>query len=127
MEQNSLQSPRHQTVKQVLRIGGPILLLAGLLFLLIGMVSFFLALGSFGAPRYFWCSFVGIPLVFVGSVMCKFGYLGEFVRYVSAESAPVAKDTINYLGQETQPGVKAVAKAITEGLLEAQREDRPNS
>jgi hypothetical protein len=63
-----------------------------------------------------------MPLLFVGLVMCQFGYLGAFYRYVASESAPVAKDVANYMGENVQPGVKSVAKAITEGVIEAQRE-----
>jgi len=56
--------------------------------------------------------------------MCMFGYLGAFQRYVAGESAPVAKDVVNYMGENVQPGVKAVAKAITEGIIEAQKEEQ---
>lgn len=38
------------------------------------------------------------------------------------ESALVAKDVVNYMGENIQPGVKAVAKAVTEGIIEAQEE-----
>ena len=122
MSENLLQSARHQSVRKVLRVGGPAVALLGLLFLLIGMISFFSSFGSFAPPRFFWCAFVGMPLLFVGGVMCKFGYLGDIARYIASESAPVAKDTINYLGEETQPGVKSFTKAITEGVLEAKAE-----
>ena len=37
------------------------------------------------------------------------------------ESAPVAKDVVNYMGENTQPGVKAVAKAVTVGIIEGQK------
>jgi len=119
MSENLLQSARHQSVRKVLRVGGPAVALLGLLFLLIGMISFFSSFDSFASPRFFWCAFVGMPLLFVGGVMCKFGYLGDIARYIASESAPVAKDTINYLGEETQPGVRSFTRAITEGVLEA--------
>ncbi len=127
MDENRLKSPRHEAIRTVLRTGGPLVVLIGALFLLIGMVSFFAAFGSFETPRLFWCAFVGIPLLAVGGRMCQFGYMGDVARYLAAEAAPVAKDAVNYLGEETQPGVKAVAKAITEGVLEAQQGDSTNS
>jgi len=108
----------------VLRVGGPIVVVVELLLLLIGLISFFSAFGSFGAPRYFWCAFVGLPLLFVSGVMWKFGYLGDVARCIAAEAAPVARVAVNYMGENTQPGVKAVAKAITEGVLEAREEQR---
>jgi hypothetical protein len=92
--------------------------------MIVGFGSFFASFGSFEPPRYFWCVFVGMPLLFIGIVGCMFGYLGAFQRYVAGESAPVAKDAVNYMGENVQPGVKAVAKAVTEGVIEAQQERR---
>jgi hypothetical protein len=127
MDKSRLKSPQHETIRTALRVGGPLVAAVGLLFLLIGTVSFFSAFGSFGPPRYFWCALVGLPLLAVGVGMCKFGYLGDVARYIAAEAAPVANDTTNYLGDGVQPGVKAAAKAITEGVLEAQREHQADS
>ena len=56
--------------------------------------------------------------------MCMFGYVGGFHRYVAGESAPVAKDVVNYMGENVPPGVKAMAKAVTEGIIEAQKEQQ---
>jgi hypothetical protein len=128
MHDDQLKSPHHNSIRIVLRVGGPIVLLVGLLFVAIAMISIFSSAGSFdGPPRFFWCGFVGLPLMFVGGVMCQFGYLADVARFMSAEASPVAKDTANYLGEGIQPGAKAVAKAITEGVLEAQRNDRTES
>jgi hypothetical protein len=125
MNDNKLQSPEHQRIRTFLRVGGPIVALIGLIFVTVGIGSFFASFGSFESPRYFWCAFVGMPLLFVGLVMCKFGYLGAIYRYVAGETAPVAKDAVNYLGEGIQPGVKSVAKAVTEGIIEAQKEQKP--
>jgi hypothetical protein len=37
----------------------------------------------------------------------------------------VAKDVVNYMGENVQPGIKAVAKAVAEGVIEAQKEQPP--
>ena len=124
MNEDKLQSPHHSGIRDVLRIGGPLIAGIGLLFMIVGFGSFFASFGSFEPPRYFWCAFVGMPLLFVGTAMCTYGYLGAFYRYVAGESAPVAKDVVNYMGENVQPGVKAVTKAATEGVIEAQREQR---
>ena len=124
MNEDKLQSPHHSGIRDVLRIGGPLIAGIGLLFMIVGFGSFFASFGSFEPPRYFWCAFVGMPLLFVGTAMCMYGYLGAFYRYVAGESAPVAKDVVNYMGENVQPGVKAVTKAATEGVIEAQREQR---
>jgi hypothetical protein len=124
MNDNKLQSPQHSNIRTVLRVGGPAIAVVGLLFLMVGVGSFFSSFGTLEPPRYFWCAFVGMPLLFVGLVMCTFGYLGAVYRYVAGEGAPVAKDVVNYMGENIQPGVKSVAKAVTEGIIEAQKEQQ---
>jgi hypothetical protein len=121
MTQDRTKSEHHDTIRLFLRIAGPIVLSIGLIFLIIGLGSFFAAFGSFEPPRYFWCAFVGMPLIVVGMGLCKLGYLGLIYRYIAAETTPVARDTINDLGEGIGPGVKAVTKAMAEGFDEARR------
>ncbi|MBI2948490.1 MAG: hypothetical protein HYY23_12670 [Verrucomicrobia bacterium] len=116
---NNIQSSKHTAVRSFLRIAGPIVALVGLSFLAVGMTSFFSSFGSFEPPRFFWCGFVGMPLLFVGVVLCKFGYFGAVARYIAAEAAPVAKDTVNYMAEGTKDAVKTVARAVAEGVQEA--------
>lgn len=124
MNESELQSTGHRSARTILRVGGPALLGIGVLFEIVGMVSFFSAMGSFEPPRYFWCGFVGMPLMFIGTIMTMFGYFGAVQRYVAGESAPVAKDVVNYMGENTQSGVRAFTKAATEGFLEANDDGR---
>jgi hypothetical protein len=127
MNEQQLQSPQHASVRLFLRVSGPVIAGVGLMLVIIGMVSFFSHFGTFDfePPRYFWCAFVGLPLLFFGFVVCHFGYMGSILRYMMGETAPVAKDAANYLGENIQPGVKAVAQAVTEGIIEAQRGSHP--
>jgi len=118
MNEDKLQIPQQSGIRRTLRRAGLAVLTLGGLMTLIGAGSFFASLGSFGPPRFFWCAFVGMPLLFVGGVMTVFGFLGAFQRYVAGESAPVAKDVVNYMGENIQPGVKSIAKAVTEGIKE---------
>jgi hypothetical protein len=83
---------------------------------IIGFGSLLSSFGSNELPRYFWCAFVGMPLLFVGAAMSIFGFLGSVSLYVSREAAPVQKDTFNYLAEGTQVGVRTVATALGEGL-----------
>ncbi len=108
--------PQHQK-KQILlrRIGLPLIALGGLL-ILIGIGNFFMSFGSFGPPRYFWCAFLGMPILFVGIVLTSYGYMGAVARYAAGESAPVAKDTLNYMVEGTQDSIKTVATAVGSGL-----------
>lgn len=123
MNEDRLLSSKHANIRTGLRIAGPTFLLIGLIFTLIGFVSFFSTFGTFdGPPRYFWCAFLGLPLMFVGTALSMFGFIGAFYRYTAGEAAPVAKDVVNYMGENTRPGIKNIAKAATEGFLEAHKE-----
>jgi RNA polymerase subunit RPABC4/transcription elongation factor Spt4 len=106
----------HTGLRNVFRILGPVIAVTGLIFIVVGLVSFFSAFGGFEPPRYFWCAFIGMPTLFVGLLLCKLGYMGKVARYVAGEIAPVGKDTINYMAKGTREGVKTVAQAIGEGL-----------
>jgi hypothetical protein len=75
--------PRHSGTRAVLQVLGPALTLLGLVLIIIAMVSFFSSFGTFGAHRYFWCFFAGIPLLFVGLVMSQYGYFGSIFRYIA--------------------------------------------
>lgn len=125
MHESDLKSPHHDAVRTVLRIGGPLVALAGLAFTIVGIGSFFASFGTFEPPRNFWCAFIGLPLLAAGILMCKFGYLGAIARYLASETAPVGKDTINYIGEGIQPGVKAMSKAVTEGVVEGLKTEDP--
>jgi protein-S-isoprenylcysteine O-methyltransferase Ste14 len=124
---SKLQTPKHDRTRRLLRLAGPIIALAGLIFLIIGVASFFSAFGGGGSPRLFWCCFVGLPLLFVGSVLCMFGFLGAVARYTAAEQVPVATDAINDLAEGTQGAVKTVARAVVEGAVEGIDEARKKS
>jgi RNA polymerase subunit RPABC4/transcription elongation factor Spt4 len=110
--------PGHNAVRNTLRIVGPVISLIGLIFMIVGIADFFRAFGSFGPPKLFWCAFVGMPLLFVGLVLSSYGYMGKVSRYVAEETAPVGKDTFNYLADGTREGIKTVAGAIGQGLRE---------
>jgi len=108
--------PRHTETRSALRVIGPCVLAAGLVFTLIGFGSFFASFGSFQPPQYFWCAFVGLPLMAVGGAITRFAYLGAVTRYMADEIAPVGKDVINYMADGTKGAVRDLASAVGEGL-----------
>jgi hypothetical protein len=120
-----LQTPKHKRTRSFLRLAGPLVAGVGLVFLIIGMASFFSVFGGNGSPRLFWCCFVGMPLLFAGGVMCMFGFIGAVSRYTAAEQVPVATEAINDLADGTQAAVKTVARSVAEGVREAQAERKP--
>jgi len=117
-----VNNPGHRNqsnVRNALRIVGPTILVIGVGFVAVGLISFFSAFNSFDSPRYAWCSFVGMPLIFVGAVMSQFGYMGAVGRYVAGEVAPVAKDTVNYMAVESKEAIRHVSEAIGAGLSQS--------
>lgn len=60
-------NPGHSAVRLVLRTAGPLVAAIGLVLVVVGMVSFFAAFGTFEPPRYVWTLFLGIPMLFVGT------------------------------------------------------------
>jgi hypothetical protein len=111
-----LVHPRHSTHRGGLRALGVLLTGLGGILTVIGMVSFFSAFGGRGAPQLFWCAFLGLPLMGVGTVLLKLGYLGSVARYVASETAPVAADTLDYVARASTDGLREVAGAIGAGL-----------
>ena len=108
-------NPNHKQQNNALKTIGPIVLVIGLVFMAIGMISFFTAFGSFGSPRLFWCAFLGMPITAVGVGMTRFAYMGKIARYTAGELAPVVKDTFNYVAKGTQEGVADMAEAVVDG------------
>jgi ribosomal protein L40E len=121
MKQRMEIDPRHQQIRNVLRIVGPGVLVAGLILTGIGLLSFFSSFGSFGPPRDFWCAFLGLPLMAVGAALTQFAYLGAIARYSSGEVAPVGKDTFNYMAEGTSEAVRTMAHAVGQGLSSGAR------
>ena len=118
MNEERMIDPGHDDVRKVLRVVGPAVAGVGLVFLVVGMVSFFSAFGTFEPPRLFWCMFVGIPLLGVGLGITKFAFLGSIFRYVMGETAPVAKDTFNEMARGTAPAARDFARDVSRGIAE---------
>lgn len=114
----SQMNSAHQETKAVLKIIGPCVAIMGLILALIGFGSFFTSFGSFEPPRFFWCAFLGMPLLAVGGVISKFAFMGQVARYMANEIAPVGKDTFNYMADGTKDAVRDLASAVGDGLRE---------
>lgn len=106
----------HAGKRNALRVVGPIVLLVGIGFTGTCFLSFFLSFGSMEMPKYFWCGFVGVPLVGIGSMICKFAFLGAVARYAANEVAPVGADVVNYMADGTKGAIQDVAAAVGEGF-----------
>src|SRR5262249_17732681 len=124
MSEEQKIDPRHSSTRKALRIMGPTLAVVGILFTVVGFGSFFTSFGTFEPPRYFWCVLVGLPLLGLGLAMSQYAFLGSFARYFCGETAPVVKDTFNYLAEGTKGGVRTTAQAFGQGLAEGLSTDR---
>lgn len=108
-----LKSEGHDAVRTFCRVAGPILALLGFGLFAAGIISFTRGFGDFeGGFGDFWMCFVGAPIGAAGIFLIKVGYLGAASRYVAGETAPVARDTIDYLARGTKDAVREVADAI---------------
>jgi len=117
MMNDSLDPNENNELRSTLRSIGPAIAGIGLLLTIVGFVSIFSSFGNFGGPpRYFWCAFVGLPLLSVGVMISKFAYLGTIMRYMAGEAAPVGKDVTNYMVAGTKDSIRDVATAVGEGF-----------
>ena len=107
--------PKHAGVQSLLRILGPILILVGGGLLATGVLVTFVFRGG---TSIFFLSFIGMPILFVGTVMTGYGFMGAVTRYAAQEVAPVGKDTFNYMAEGTQEFVSTAARSIGAGLAE---------
>lgn len=103
----------HTKTRKILCTVGPILVVLGLLLIVLGIAGIFLV-----GPVCIVLAFVGMPVLFAGSAMSMFGFVGRMARYQAQEVAPVAKDTFNYMAHGTSDGVRTMASALGQGLRE---------
>lgn len=125
---HNLDTDRHRSNRSVLRIIGPLVLVAGIGLTVVGIGGFFLgAIGVMEEPpsnaegipsvfKVFFLAFLGIPMTFVGIVLTKFAYLGAVARYVASEAAPVGKDVTNYVIDGTKDAVGGLAQSVGAGI-----------
>jgi len=107
--------PEHEQTRDMLRIVGPLVFIAGLTFMVIGFPkTSFDSRGDF--YEYIWCLPVGGLLIALGTQICKFAFMGAVRRYMARELAPVGKDAVNYMAEGTKDAVRDVAAAVGEGL-----------
>jgi len=114
---NQTIDPQHIRKRKICRTIGIISLSIGGLFTAIGVGGFIISIAlSSPSPLLIVFAFIGMPLLFVGTVLSGYGFMGAVARYSAQEMAPVAKDTFNYVADGTQEGVKTIATAIGQGI-----------
>ncbi len=101
----------HPKAKKVLRTFGPIILIVGIILLATSLFDFFTA-DMWSPPTLVFLPFIAMPLMFVGSVMTMFGYMGTVARYQASQMAPLAKDVTNYLLDGTRDSVSQTIGSV---------------
>ena len=69
--------PGNRSVRNVLRVVGPVVMVSGMLLTLTGVASFSLTFGGSEPPKWLWMPFAGMPLFFVGRILYQFGYMDK--------------------------------------------------
>ena len=68
-------SGKNSSMRSILRVAGPLLIFIGVVILIIAMVDFFSAFGSFGQPNKFYLFFLAIPFIFLGGIATSYGFM----------------------------------------------------
>lgn len=101
-------------IRNLGRISGPIMILAGVIFAIIGIMELFSPFGPFGqlgsmdsfnsigVQTKFWYIFIGLPLIGFGVSICKAAYLKPIANYVADET----HDAISTLSSAVMSGRK---------------------
>ena len=105
-----MNNEQHLKIKKILKITGGIVFAAGLILAVIGFADFFAAFGGDGQPRFFWCTFLGLPLFAAGLSMLLWGFHREIAQYAKNEITPVAGEAI----ADLTPAVADMARAARE-------------
>lgn len=105
------------SARKVLRVIGPIVLVLGFLLVGISIRDFFISFNSppfteAGERRYHY-AFIGMPFIFVGGVMTSFGFMGSVLRYQASQVAPVGKDVVNYMLDNTKDSAGSFMNSLT--------------
>lgn len=114
IEEKDKKMQKHLKTKKKLKIIGPIVLAVGVVLAIIGFVDFFASMGSFGMPKLFFMSFLGMPTAAAGGIITMYGYRKEVSTYIKNEAVPV----LNEAGEEITPAIQSIAKAAKEGSKE---------
>lgn len=87
----------HSSTRKKLRVIGIVCLVIGFVLLLIGIISMM----NFN-QKGFLSAVIGMPFLVVGAACTMLGFMGAVSRYTASESAPILKNTKNYMEEETR-------------------------
>ena len=113
---NDIYQNKYSKLNKVLRILGFIFLPLGIICTLTGMIDFFVAASKFGTPNLFFLCFIGMPLIFVGTICLINGYRKQINQYHASQTAPVTKDVANYMIDGTRESLTKTVTSINNSI-----------
>lgn len=114
---NPIRNPKYKTIALVL-------ITIGTAFLIAGITLFVLAILNMQNGNFFY-GFIAIPCLFVGSSCLMYGLLGPLARFMHGVAAPIQKDYVNYMREETVDSAKDyygdIASSVKENLASEEK------
>lgn len=113
-ENNEIRKGINKKTSIILIVIGAIIELIGL-----GLEIFSFVMMSTGSfENFMWIGFVAIPVMFVGAVFLILGLMRPMSKFAARTSAPIQKDYMNYMREETVDTAKEYYKDIASGIRE---------
>lgn len=114
-ENNEIRKGINKKTSIILIVIGAIIELIGLGLEIFNIVM--ISSGSFD-NSLMWIGFVAIPVMFVGAVFLILGLMRPMSKFAARTSAPIQKDYMNYMREETVDTAKEYYKDIASGIRE---------
>ena len=113
---NSINDSKHEQTRKKFKILALIFFPLGAVLFITGLINFFMSMYSGTMPVLFWCAFLGIIFLGIGGTCARFGFMRQVTTYVASQTAPVAKDTINYMSTNTADSLAHTASTISNAI-----------
>ena len=81
------------------------LIIIGVLFLIVGIALFVTAILNIQSNNFYF-GFIAIPCLFIGMSSLMYGAIGPLAKYMRNIVAPIQKDYVNYMREETIDSAK---------------------
>lgn len=109
---NPIRNPKYKNIAIAL-------IAIGIAFLIAGIILFILGFLDMQNGNFFY-GFIAIPCLFIGSSSLMYGLLGPLARFMQGVAAPIQKDYVNYMREETVDSAKGyygdIASSVKENL-----------
>ena len=119
-DRNPIRSRKYKIVFLVLLILGILLTITGIALFVWNLV---LITSPEKEPNPV-LGFLSVGILGVGIAMLMFSLIRPFSRYITSQAAPVQKDYVNYMREETKDSARKYYGDIASGIMEKKEEDK---